>query len=119
MHNLFWLLSFYLLILIVISTLGGGIRYKENFLDVVFDESNTEISANDTSEILKTLSPAPVVKSVLKNQIVVEEEESNCNEDGCTIQPPVVPSVESVPSPITDAKSTEVLAFDGEVFAPF
>ena len=119
MHNLFWLLSFYLLILIVISTLGGGIRYKENFLDVVFDESNKDISAFDKNEIVKTLSPAPVAKSAIKpTQVVVEEEESGCNENGCTIQAPVTPPA-TVPSPIVDAKVEQVVAFDGEVFATF
>jgi hypothetical protein len=35
MHQLFWIFCTFLVILTLISTFGGGIRYKENFIDEV------------------------------------------------------------------------------------
>ena len=35
MHQIFWLFCTFLVILTLISTFGGGIRYKENFIDEV------------------------------------------------------------------------------------
>lgn len=37
MKNVFWMFSILLMIITVLSSLGGGIRYRENFLEEVFD----------------------------------------------------------------------------------
>ena len=44
MKNSFWMFFILLLIITVTSSLGGGIRYRENFLEEVFDINVAKLS---------------------------------------------------------------------------
>lgn len=70
MKNSFWMFFILLLIITVISSLGGGIRYRENFLEEVFD-------VNDALDsIVQDLSDLPkYFYSPLLNKPIVSEEQ--------------------------------------------
>lgn len=69
MKNSFWMFFILLLIITVISSLGGGIRYRENFLEEVFDINDALDSVvQDLSDFPKYFS------SPLLNKPIIEEE---------------------------------------------
>ena len=70
MKNSFWMFFILLSIITVISSLGGGIRYRENFLEEVFD-------VNDALDgIVQDLSDLPkYFYSPLLNKPIISEEQ--------------------------------------------
>ena len=70
MKNSFWMFFILLSIITVISSLGGGIRYRENFLEEVFD-------VNDALDsIVQDLSDFPkYFSSPLLNKPIISEEQ--------------------------------------------
>lgn len=70
MKNSFWMFFILLSIITVISSLGGGIRYRENFLEEVFD-------VNDALDsIVQDLSDFPkYFYSPLLNKPIISEEQ--------------------------------------------
>lgn len=82
MHRLFWIFCSFLIILTLISTIAGGIRYRENFMDEVLDDMYEDVKEID-SNILRTLT----------NTEVVEEEAV------VKITPPAMPTPTPTPTP--------------------
>lgn len=69
MKNSFWMFFILLLIITVTSSLGGGIRYRENFLEEVFD-------INDALDsVVDNLSDLPKYFFPETNQPITEEQE--------------------------------------------
>lgn len=120
MHRLFWTFCSFLIILTIISTIGGGIRYRENFMDEVLDNMYDEVQDVD-SNVLRTLTNLPVV-----------DEEQIIPEATIPVEEIVTPSPEIVKTPTpskvmgvnsdTDMqfKPLDVVeAFNGNVYATF
>ena len=69
MKNSFWMFFILLLIITIISSLGGGIRYRENFLEEVFDINYALDSvAQEFSDFPKYFSPL-LNKQISEEQI--------------------------------------------------
>ena len=69
MKNSFWMFFILLLIITIISSLGGGIRYRENFLEEVFDINDALDSvAQEFSDFPKYFSPL-LNKQISEEQI--------------------------------------------------
>ena len=114
MHRLFWIFCSFLIILTLISTIAGGILYRENFMDEVLDDMYEDVNEVD-SNILRTLT----------NTQVVEEEAV------VKTAPPALPTPTPKPKPIQSppvvkgvqsdlANNYKVIeAFNGNVYATF
>ena len=89
MHRLFWIFCSFLIILTLISTIAGGIRYRENFMDEVLDDMYEDVKEID-SNILRTLT----------NTDVVEEEAI------VKTTPPVIPTPTPTPKPVVPTPPT-------------
>ena len=111
MHKLFWVFITMLLTMTLISSLGGGLRYTENFMDDILDDSRIDVSEYNLEEVKGTLlsNEAPFVvseESVMEPSPMVQPEEP--------MAPPMPSTVR--PQPSTDGA---VQAFDGDAFASF
>lgn len=127
MNALFWTFCTLLITLTLISAFGGGIRYRENFLEEVFDRersttNNTHATsvANDLLEKLTFDQMAPVMGGVVEDEMAaplssVESEDAVEMPKAVAPMMPTMPTQESSLSPAP----TLVEAFDGEVFARF
>ena len=109
MHKLFWVFSTFLIILTIISALGGGIRFRENFMDELFDTIN-DLSTNSDMDIVND----EMLKATIENEYV--EEEQSLMENDTVAEAPEAP-VGKMSEIVEDAKIIE--AFDGETFASF
>jgi hypothetical protein len=94
MKNSFWMFFILLSIITVISSLGGGIRYRENFLEEVFD-------VNDALDsIVQDLSDFPkYFYSPLLNKPIVSEEQVEPKIAKPIIKQADMPSVLNMPPP--------------------
>lgn len=108
MHKLFWLFITMLLTMTLISSLGGGLRYTENFMDDILDDTKIDVSEYNLDEVKGTLmsNEARFVVSEEADPMVVQPEEP---------MPPPMPSTVR-PQPST---AEVVQAFDGDAFASF
>ena len=124
MNALFWTFCTLLITLTLISAFGGGIRYRENFLEEVFDReqstsnnTNAASVANDLLEKLTFDQMAPVMGGVVEDEMAAPL--SSVESEDAVEMPkavaPVMPTQESSLSPAPPL----VEAFDGEVFARF
>jgi hypothetical protein len=95
MHKLFWTFCTFLIILTIISALGGSIRFRENFLEEIFDVYQTDIQS--VSEVSNEILTHTFVSQEAKDDISLP-----------SVPSPVVPSpvVPSVPSRPTRTSST-------------
>ena len=64
MHRLFWVFCSFLIVLTLISAIGGGIRYRENFMDEVLDNMYDDVNQIDSS-IMRTLTSRPIAAAQL------------------------------------------------------
>jgi hypothetical protein len=68
LNNQFWMFGVLLMIITVISAFGGGIRYRENFLEEVFDLNDI------TNELEQSNNYYPINFRVPEEEEIVEEE---------------------------------------------
>ena len=125
MNEVFWLFCTFLIVLTLIASIGGGIRYRENFIDEVFDKVALNANTSDTdvvsNSMLKKLTfdnmklgydPAQQTNAPLNVQ---DEQVSELQDVQDETESPSL--VESVPPPTMQTNVIE--AFDGEMFASF
>jgi hypothetical protein len=121
MKNSFWMFFILLLIITVTSSLGGGIRYRENFLEEVFD-------VNDALDsVVDNLSDFPKYFFPETNQPITEEEVKTPQVDAPKITKPIIkesdmahvlnmppppPNKIVAPTKKTVAPSKKTVAFD-------
>lgn len=124
MNALFWTFCTLLITLTLISAFGGGIRYRENFLEEVFDRdqsttnnTNATVVANDLLEKLTFDQITPVMGGVVEDEIA-DHSSSVEPEDDIKIPEPVASTMPTQESPLLPVANL-VEAFDGESFAPF
>jgi hypothetical protein len=101
MKNSFWMFFVLLLIITVISSLGGGIRYRENFLEEVFDINDAlESVVDDLSNFPKYFYPV-LDKQANEEKVnhVVEEELNPPKTTKPIIKESDMPSVLNIPTP--------------------
>lgn len=112
MHRLFWIFCSFLIILTLISTIAGGIRYRENFMDEVLDDMYEDVKEVD-SNILRTLTNTEVVE---EEAVVKTTPPAMPTPTPKPVQePPVVKGVQSDLS--SNYKVIE--PFNGNVYATF
>jgi hypothetical protein len=93
MHKIFWTFCTFLIILTIISAFGGSIRFRENFLEEIFDVSHTNEQ-----------SVSEVSNEILTHTFVSQEAQDVIYPP--SVPSPVAPSVPSVPSRPTGTSST-------------
>lgn len=106
MHRLFWTFCSLLIVLTLISSIAGGVRFRENFMDEILD---------DMYENVGDVSPS-IMRTLTTPTDVVEEESLPITED--KPEEPKMPPIEGVvPELGENAKVIE--AFEGNVYATF
>lgn len=112
MHKLFWVFITMLLTMTLISSLGGGLRYTENFMDDILDDTNIDVSEYNIDEVKGTL---------LSNEAPFVVSEEDAQEPLPMIVQPEEPMSPPMPATVRPLPSTEgvVQAFDGDAFASF
>lgn len=127
MNALFWTFCTLLITLTLISAFGGGIRYRENFLEEVFDRersttNNTHAAsvANDLLEKLTFDQMAPVMGGVVEDEMAAPLSSVE-SEDAVEMPKAVAPVMPTMPTQQSSLSPAPPLveAFDGEVFARF
>lgn len=113
MHIIFWIFCSFLIILTLISAIGGGIRYRENFMDEVLDDMYDSVDKIDSS----------VIRTLIKTTTNVIDEEEHV-EKQVPIESVIVPQKINTPTVqgvTTDLSANyEVIeAFNGNVYATF
>lgn len=114
MHRLFWIFCSFLIILTLISAIGGGIRYRENFMDEVLDNMYDSVKDVDPS-VMRTLTMTnvvdeeAVVKSVPAPKPVVPAPKPVV---------PTPPTVKGVQSDLSNGYKV-IEPFNGNVYATF
>lgn len=97
MDRLFWTFCTFLVILTLISSFGGSIRYRENFFEELFDNDMSN-GSNHGEDV------ASISSKILSQTLVSQEMEENI------IPSPVasIPTVQSTPSskPSTSSSSS-------------
>ena len=101
MKTIFWIFTVLLLTMTMLSTLGGGIRYKENFIDDILDDTKLDVSNVDLE--------------MIKSTLVTQENEVPLPTPS-TPSPPPKPSTKASTTP---SKSADLQPFDGDEFASF
>jgi len=109
MHSTFWVFTTLLLTMTILSSFGGGMRYTENFMDDILDDSDIDRSTYDLNELKHTLVSAEP-----------EHLEPNSSND---ISPPTILGKVHIKEPNNkvpdnDMPST-INAFDGDTYALF
>lgn len=107
----FWMFCVLLLIITLLSSFGGGIRYRENFLEEVFD-------LNDVTDLITdTKNYFPINFSTT----VTEETNTVVPEKKIEEEMPEVPIKLEEPSPVVPGVYTFdiIEAYTGEAFAAF
>lgn len=105
MKTIFWIFIVLLLTMTMLSTLGGGIRYKENFIDDILDD--TKLSVSD------------VDMAMIKSTLVTQENEVLSTESVPAPVPPSRPPKPSTKASPTSSKIADLQPFDGDEFASF
>jgi hypothetical protein len=107
---LFWLFSTFLIVLTIISALGGGIRFRENFMDELFDTINV-LSNQDSSDLVND--------DMLRHTIVHSEQVQEEQQGIMSPAPAPVVHDHSSPQPLDGSSVSFIEAFDGDSFASF
>ena len=140
MKDTFWMFAVMLMLITLISSLGGGIRYRENFVDEVLDNDDsadppqgydyypmqhpTEVGANEADEdeganiVKKTVSfenDLKIDEESLEEDVVEEEEQG---EIVSTKVPIKLEKPVAVPSNHTSTNEF-IVPYGGEFYAPF
>jgi hypothetical protein len=101
MHKIFWTFCTFLIILTIISAFGGSIRFRENFLEEIFDVSHT--NEQSVSEVSNEILTHTFVSQEAQDVISLPSVPSPVVP---SVPSPVVPSVPSVPSTPPGTSST-------------
>lgn len=126
MDRLFWTFCTFLVILTMISAFGGSIRFRENFLEELF-ENDGEVSLNED---------AASISNDILSQTLVSQEESEENIVPAPIASPTPdtkPTITTPPPPPPTVKPSRtnflnndansygpvIEAFDGDMYASF
>jgi hypothetical protein len=123
MDTTFWVFCTFLIILTLIASLGGGVRYRENFIEEVFDTISSvnkkEIPQISDKLIQQTMTTHDAINPMMSTSVVDEED---------PMQPPPPPK-QQLPSasshnpvnfPNTNINSYATIeAFQGDMFASF
>ena len=105
MHRLFWTFCSLLIILTLISSIAGGIRFRENFMDEILDDMYEDVGEISPSIMHTLTTTTDVVEEETVSQEVVTPEKA----------PPAVQGV----SPELGINAKVIEAFDGGVYATF
>lgn len=114
--NTFWTFSTLLIVLTLLSSLGGGLRYRENFMENLFETIQTISNENNTNQISDEILRNTVVSEEIRiPQSVAEEIQESIPIPIRQIEAPVLAPEQTVkPSPYR-----LIEAFDGDQFASF
>lgn len=126
MDRLFWTFCTFLVILTMISAFGGSIRYRENFLEELFDDVSDVPLNNDAASISnEILSQTLASQEEMEENILPPPVASTPTVE----QPPATPSPPSNPPPLVKPAQTNyfktpsnsygpvIEAFDGGLYA--
>jgi hypothetical protein len=105
-----------LIIITLVSSFGGGIRYRENFLDEVFgNESNLQITNPFEPNIHK--QPHHAVKPLFDNKVKPKPPVMKVAEEEITEE--VIPKKTIGKKPTTIQKNlfSQISGFDGDLYA--
>lgn len=137
MKDAFWMFAIILMIITLISSIGGGIRYRENFIEEVFDMNDSSVDpptgydyypihhpVKAVSEAPKEMSVAPkeTVKKVSFEDKKIEEEAEIESKEEITAPVEKTPIKLNKPAAVPcNHKSTPefVVPYGGAFFAPF
>jgi hypothetical protein len=103
----FWMFCVLLLIITLLSSFGGGIRYRENFLEEVFDLDDVTDFITDTKNYFPVNFPTSVTEETATVPEKKIEEESRIQLEEPA---PVLPSINQFDI---------IEAYTGEAFASF
>lgn len=126
MHRLFWTFCTFLIILTLLSAFGGGIRYRENFFEELFDTIGEISDSNDVDEISDDILKQTMVSEEVSGNITnnpssvvmnVPEEAEEVVVNNKTVSP-VVSGVTQNDDPLNYGPAL-IEAFDGEMYASF
>lgn len=135
MKNTFWMFAIMLMLITLISSMGGGIRYRENFVDEVLDINNDNTADapqgydyypvhhpadDDGAEEVATITGKSVsfeddTLKIEEEEVVEEEEEAIPDEEvaiALNTPPQEVPS-----NPVSTNEF--IVPYGGEFYAPF
>ena len=139
MNDTFWMFAIMLMLITLISSIGGGIRYRENFLDEVLDLNDSTLDPPTGYDYYPVHHPAKLESAVKKvsfeddKKIEEEDKEEEVLMES-TVQEeepvPIEPVVQSEPVPIelkqpsavpSKPESTPefVVPYGGVYYAPF
>jgi len=107
----FWMFCVLFLIITLLSSFGGGIRYRENFLEEVFDLNDVTDFITDTRNYFPINFPTSVTEENDESEKKIEEE---------TV--PTVPIQLNEPVPVLPGITSQyniIEAYTGEAFAAF
>lgn len=111
----FWMFCVLLMIITLLSSVGGGIRFRENFLEEVFDlnDISSEIQNTDNYYPINfntSVTEENTNEEVIKKVPIIKIEEEN-----------IVPIQLEKPKPFFNTPSPFALieAYSGEAFASF
>lgn len=117
MQTLFWTFSSFMIVLTILSAIGGGIRYRENFMDEILDDMYDEVV--DVSPNVERA----ITNSHLMNTILEEEEEHVKGKSDDRIPPhQAVTPKGNIPTGVKTELSLNakvIEAFNGNVYATF
>ena len=114
MHRLFWIFCSFLIILTLISAIGGGIRYRENFMDEVLDNMYDSVKEVDPS-VMRTLT----MTNVVEEEAVVKSVPAPVPVPKPVVPtPPAPPTIKGVQSDFSNGYKV-IEPFNGNVYATF
>jgi len=115
--NTFWTFSTLLIVLTLLSSLGGGLRYRENFMENLFETIQHISNENDTNYISDEILRRTVVSEEihLPHHIVTEE----IREKNVIPIKRIEASVEAHNPVVQPSPYRLIEAFDGDQFASF
>jgi len=120
-----YLFATILMIMTLISALGGAIRYEENFYNEIFDllDEDGPIEGSNQSDIADTSMYVPQNndESLIREAPIVEEEMYSAGEAPSSMEPPSMepPSIETPSSMETLEGYADVEAYEQNSFAGF
>jgi hypothetical protein len=110
--NTFWTFSTLLIVLTLLSSLGGGLRYRENFMENLFETIQYISNENDTNYISDEILRSTVVTEEIplphQSHIVTEE-----------IREIPIKQIEAPNQTVQPSPYRLIEAFDGDQFASF
>jgi hypothetical protein len=110
--NTFWTFSTLLIVLTLLSSLGGGLRYRENFMENLFETIQHISNDNDTNYISDAILRRTVVTDEIHMPHIVTEEIHEKN---------IIPinQIEAHNPVVQPSPYRLIEAFDGDQFASF